>query len=55
MFETQELDTQEERQVDRTEQFMTVFFVFDSVLENSAMESQEALELFKRIQKQTFQ
>ncbi len=38
-----------------SDEYMTVFFVFDSVLENSDMQSQMALQLFKKIQSQSLQ
>ncbi len=36
-----------------SDRFMTVFFVFDSVLENSEMHSNAALDLFKKIQSES--
>ena len=41
--------------VDESDEYTTVFFVFDSVLKNSSMESQAAVELFKNIQSQSLQ
>jgi len=41
--------------VDESDEYTTVFFVFDSVLKNSGMEAQAAVELFKNIQRQSFQ
>ncbi|MEF8873554.1 MAG: hypothetical protein V5A88_02660 [Candidatus Thermoplasmatota archaeon] len=38
-----------------SDEYMTVFFVFDSVLENSGMQSQAALQLFKNIQNESLQ
>jgi len=41
--------------IDESDEYTTVFFVFDSVLKNSGMESQAAVELFKNIQSQSLQ
>ena len=41
--------------IDDSEQFMTVFFLFDSVLQNNEIESQAAIELFKKIQSESLQ
>lgn len=43
------------KQVDESDEYMSVFFVFDSVLENSGMHSQTALQLFKNIQNESLQ
>ncbi|MGM0404888.1 MAG: hypothetical protein ACQEQM_01940 [Thermoplasmatota archaeon] len=48
-----EIDEEEVVTVEGSDKFMTVFFVFDSVLENSEMHSNAALELFKKIQSET--
>ncbi len=40
-------------EVGGSDRFMTVFFVFDSVLENSEMHSNAALDLFKKIQSES--
>ncbi|MFP4050198.1 MAG: hypothetical protein ACLFVB_00485 [Thermoplasmata archaeon] len=45
----------ENEDIDESDQFMTMFFVFDNVVENGDMQAQMALELFKKIQKQTLQ
>ncbi len=41
--------------VDKSDEYMTVFFVFDSVLKNSEIQSQAAIELFENIQSQSLQ
>ncbi|MEF8832097.1 MAG: hypothetical protein V5A66_01090 [Candidatus Thermoplasmatota archaeon] len=49
-------ESEEEVQtVDKSDEYKTVFFVFDSVLKNSSMESQAAVQLFKNIQSQSLQ
>ena len=48
-----EIDEEEVVAVQGSDKFMTVFFVFDSVLENSEMHSNAALDLFKKIQSET--
>ncbi|MBS3816770.1 MAG: hypothetical protein KGY76_04315 [Candidatus Thermoplasmatota archaeon] len=45
----------EQDEASESDEYMTVFFVFDSVLENSGMQSQTALELFKNIQNESLQ
>jgi len=45
----------ENEEIDESDQYMTMFFVFDNVVENQDMQAQMALELFKKIQKQTLQ
>ncbi len=42
-------------QIEGSDEYMTVFFVFDSVLENGGMHSQTLLELFKDIQNESLQ
>lgn len=42
-------------EMDKADEYRNVFFVFDSVLENSEMRSQTALQLFKDIQSETLQ
>ncbi|GEM_PF-2583440 len=42
-------------EVNESDEYMTVFFVFDSVLENGGMQSQAALDLFKTIQNESLQ
>jgi len=53
------LDMSEEdlevREVDESDEYMSVFFVFDSLLENSEMHSQAAVQLFKQIQSESLQ
>ncbi len=49
----EEKDEKIDTEVEGAEKFMTVFFVFDSVLENSEMKSNAALELFKKIQSES--
>lgn len=46
---------EEEIEFSEADRFMTVFFVFDSVLDKSEMRSQAALELFKKIQSESLQ
>ncbi len=36
-------------------EYMRMFFIFDSVLENSNMDTLDAIELFELIQQQTLQ
>ncbi len=48
-----DIEEDEVVEVEGADKFMTVFFVFDSVLENSEMRSNAALELFKKIQSQS--
>ncbi|MFW5903870.1 MAG: hypothetical protein ACOC89_00180 [Candidatus Saliniplasma sp.] len=48
-----DIEEDEVAEVDGADKFMTVFFVFDSVLENSEMHSNAALELFKKIQSES--
>ncbi|MFP4000676.1 MAG: hypothetical protein ACLFU5_02100 [Thermoplasmata archaeon] len=40
---------------EKSDEYTSVFFVFDSVLKNSEIQSQAALELFKNIQSQSLQ
>ncbi|MFO7792614.1 MAG: hypothetical protein R6W73_06495 [Candidatus Saliniplasma sp.] len=48
-----ESDEEDIAEVEESDKFMTVFFVFDSVLENSEMQTNAALELFKKIQSES--
>ncbi|MFW6141343.1 MAG: hypothetical protein ACOC53_02135 [Candidatus Saliniplasma sp.] len=48
-----DIEEDEVAEVNGADKFMTVFFVFDSVLENSEMQSNAALELFKKIQSES--
>ena len=43
------------KRAEESDEYMSVFFVFDSVLENSGMHSQTALQLFKQIQNESLQ
>ncbi len=45
----------EVKKADESDEYMSVFFVFDSVLENGGMHSQTALQLFKQIQSESLQ
>jgi len=54
MEEISESDLQV-KMADKSDEYMTVFFVFDSVLKNSDIQSQAALELFENIQSQSLQ
>ncbi len=54
MIDISEIDD-EFVEMNESDEYMTVFFVFDSVLENSGMESQAALQLFKDIQNESLQ
>lgn len=49
-----EMDNKE-MEMDEADRFMTVFFVFDSVLDKSEIRSQAALDLFKKIQSESLQ
>ncbi|MFP3872687.1 MAG: hypothetical protein ACOCTR_06160 [Candidatus Natronoplasma sp.] len=42
-------------EINESDEYMTVFFVFDSVLENGGMQSQTALQIFKNIQNESLQ
>lgn len=39
----------------KSDEYTTMFFVFDSVLESSDIQSQTAIQIFKHIQDQTLQ
>ncbi len=39
----------------QSDDYITMFFLFDSVLENSEIQSQTAIQLFKNIQNQGLQ
>lgn len=54
MEEISESDLQVKK-ADKSDEYTTVFFVFDSVLKNSEIQSQAALELFENIQSQSLQ
>ncbi|MFW6040945.1 MAG: hypothetical protein ACOC85_03830 [Thermoplasmatota archaeon] len=45
----------QDQELSNSEQYMTVFFLFDSVIENSEIHSQAAVELFKKIQLESLQ
>ncbi len=49
-----EIDTQE-LDIDEADQYRTVFFMFDSVLQNGEIDSQAALKLFNKIQSDALQ
>ncbi len=40
-------------QIEEGSQYMTLFFVFDSMVEKADVETQTAFQLFKKIQNQT--
>ncbi len=48
-----EYDEKDISGIGESDRFMTVFFVFDTVLENSEMHSNAALNLFKKIQSES--
>lgn len=48
------IDTQE-MDVDEADQYRTVFFMFDSVIQNGELDSQAALKLFNKIQSDALQ
>lgn len=55
MLENISESEEEVQPVDKSDEYKTVFFVFDSVLKNSQLESQDAVKLFKNIQSQSLQ
>ncbi len=55
MIEDISKEDMETKKTGGSDDYMTVFFVFDSVLENSDMQSQMALQIFKKIQSQSLQ
>ncbi|MBS3782104.1 MAG: hypothetical protein KGY66_08420 [Candidatus Thermoplasmatota archaeon] len=55
MLETDSKSEIQIQTVDESDEYTTVFFVFDSVLKNSGMESRAAVDLFKNIQSQSLQ
>lgn len=54
-MESKQVIKEDKADMTEAEQFMTVFFIFDSVLEKSELESQAALQLFKKIQSESLQ
>ncbi len=54
MFEEFDFDSDSSMDIDSIE-YLRMFFIFDSVLEASGMDSHDAVELFELIQQQSLQ